>query len=133
MFRPIILSLMLLVVTYLNRSGEEGAALSEPSLIRLNMKINQPAENTTATDYSSYKLIVKSSSLSLSKIGFDGVRANGQNFHFATPLQYTYTTYPGDAGSSTPALPEFDVPKGKYQSAGIILHANGREIGRAHV
>jgi len=125
MLRLIILSLMLAVLTWFNRSGNEKTALSEPSLIQLTMNMSAwdgPEDQKLTSSPSSFQL--NSGLLSLSNLAFHGIQQGGEEFHFAKNMNHSFTL-------QTKSLPlsilEFDVPKGSYESARLVLHANGQD------
>ena len=125
MIRLIILSLMLAVLTWFNRSGHEKSSLSEPSLIQLTMNMSAWDGTQAQKPASSPAWFqIDGGSLSLSNLAFHGSQQNGKEFHFSKDMNRSYTL-------QTKSLPlsvlEFDVPRGSYQSASLILHANGRD------
>jgi len=125
MLRLIILSLMLAVLTWFNRSDNEKTSLSEPSLIQLTMNMSAwdgPADPKGLSSPPSFR--IDSGSLSLSNLAFHGIQQSGKEFHFATDMNRSYTLQTQNLPLS---ILEFDVPKGSYQSAQLIIHANGQD------
>jgi hypothetical protein len=125
MLRLIILSLMLAVLTWFNRSDNEKASLSEPSLIQLTMNMSAwDGSDAQKLPPSPASFHIEGGSLSLSNLAFHGIQQGGEEFHFTKDMNRSYTL-------QTKSLPlsilEFDVPKGNYQSASLVLHANGRD------
>jgi|SRR6056297_2068253 len=124
MFRLIILSLLLAVLTYFNRAGNDKASLREPSLVKLNMHLTQTHNNPDTSSYNPSSITLRNGTLSLSSFEFLGSPHNKTDFHFTTSLHKQYQLGPDKSHLS---LLEFDVPAGSYRSAKIILHANGRD------
>lgn len=125
MFRLIILSLLLAVITYFNRAGGDKASLREPSLVKLNMHLTQTHNNPApSSSYNPSSITLRNGTLSLSSFEFLGSPHNKTDFHFTTSLHQQYQLGPDKSHFS---LLEFDVPAGRYHSAKIILHANGRD------
>ena len=125
MLRLIILSLMLAVLTWFNRSDNEKSSLSEPSLIQLTMNISAwDGSDAQKLSSSPSSFHIEGGSLSLSNLAFHGIQKDGEEFHFTKDMNQSYTL-------QTKNLPlsvlEFDVPKGSYQSASLVLHANGQD------
>jgi hypothetical protein len=125
MLRLIILSLMLAVLTWFNRSGSEKSSLSEPSLIQLTMNMSAwDGSDAQKPASSSASFHIEGGSLSLSNLAFHGIKQDGKEFHFTKDMNRSYTLQTKNLPIS---ILEFDVPKGNYQSASLILHANGRD------
>lgn len=124
MFRLIILSLLLAVITYFNRAGADKKPLREPSLIKLNMHLTQTRANPAASSYHPSRITLQNSTIFLSSVEFLGSPNNKTDFHFTTSLHKQYQLQPDKSHLS---LLEFDVPAGRYRSAKLILHANVRD------
>ena len=122
MSRLIILSLLLVVITYFNHAGTDKTPLREPSLIKLSMHLTQTRANPAASSRDLSRITFQNGILSLSSVEFLGSPQNTTDFHFTTSLHSQCQLQPEK--SPLPLL-EFDVPAGRYRSAKIILHANG--------
>jgi len=124
MFRLIILSLLLAVITYFNHAGGDKSKLREPSLIQLNMQLNHPPTIATPSSQDRSQITLQNGTLTLSTIEFLGSPENKTDFHFTTSLRKQYLLKPDQTHLS---LLEFDVPAGRYRQAKIMLHANGKD------
>ena len=124
MFRLIILSLLLAVVTYFNHSGGDKTPLREPSLVKLNMHLTQPRTHSAPSSLNASGITLQDGTLSFSSVEFLGSRRDKSEFHFTSSLSQPYHL---QADITHVSLVEFDVPAGRYRSAKIILHATQQD------
>ena len=129
MFRLIILSLLVVVTTILNRAGQEKDALRNPSLVKLNMKMERPKLSSSAFSRPGPEMQIQSSALNLTEMEFMGVLYNNdlhkqKDFHYSVNIQNRCIL---KSQQEQESLLEFDVPAGQYLSARVLLHFSNQD------
>lgn len=124
MFRLIILSFLVVVTTILNRAGQEKQALRNPSLVKLNMKMERAKLSTSAFSTPDQGIKIQSSALNFTKMEFMGVLYNNElhkkkDFHYSAHLHNNCNL---TSQHEQESFLEFDVPAGEYLSARVLLH-----------
>lgn len=129
MFRLIILSLLVVVTTILNRAGQEKQALRNPSLVKLNMKMERAKLSTSSFSRPGPEMQIQSSAFNLTEMEFMGVLYNDdlhkqKDFHYSVNLQNRYIL---KSQQEQESLLEFDVPAGQYLSARVLLYFSNQD------
>lgn len=129
MFRLIILSLLVVVTTILNRAGQEKDALRNPSLVKFNMKMERPNLSTSSFSRPGPEMQIQNSTLNFSEMEFMGVLYNDKlhkqkEFHYSVNLQNRCIL---KSRHEQESFLEFDVPAGEYLSARVLLHFSNQD------